>query len=46
VLTALRKAADARFVLMGWADGDWGAACERAHQHEMALMQAYQQGNA
>jgi hypothetical protein len=46
VLIALRKAADARFVLMGWADDDWRAACERAQAHELALMQAYQQGNA
>jgi hypothetical protein len=44
VLIALRKAADARFVLMGWADEDWRAACARAQQHELALMQAYQQG--
>jgi hypothetical protein len=46
VLIALRKAADARFVLMGWADEDWRAACERAQAHELALMRAYQQGNA
>jgi hypothetical protein len=46
VLIALRKAADSQFVLMGWADDDWRAACERAQQHELALMQAYQQGNA
>lgn len=46
VLIALRKAADARFVLMGWADDDWRAACERAQAHELALMQAYQQGEA
>ena len=45
VLIALRKAADARFVLMGWADEDWRAACERAQAHELALMQVYQ-GNA
>jgi hypothetical protein len=46
VLIALRKAAAARFVLMGWADDDWRAACARAQQHELALMQAYQQGEA
>jgi len=46
VLRALRKAADARFVLMGWADDDWRSACARAEQHELVLMQAYQQGNA
>lgn len=46
VLTALRKAADARFVLMGWADDDWRAACARAEQHELVLMQAYRQGSA
>jgi hypothetical protein len=46
VLIALRKAADSRFVLMGWADEDWRAACARAQQHELELMQAYQQGNA
>jgi hypothetical protein len=46
VLRALRKAADARFVLMGWADRDWRSACARAEQHELVLMQAYQQGNA
>jgi hypothetical protein len=46
VLIALRKAADARFVLMGWADNDWRAACERSQAHELTLMQAYQQGNA
>jgi hypothetical protein len=46
VLIALRKAADARFVLMGWADDDWHAACEGAQAHELALMQAYQQGDA
>lgn len=46
VLRALRKAADARFVLMGWADEDWRAASTRAEQHEIALMQAHQQGNA
>jgi hypothetical protein len=46
VLRALRKAADARFVLMGWADDDWRAASARAEQHEIALMQANQQGNA
>jgi hypothetical protein len=46
VLHALRKAADARFVLMGWADDDWRAASTRAEQHEIALMQANQQGNA
>lgn len=45
VLIALRKAADARFVLMGWADEDWRAACGRAQQHELALMRAYQQGS-
>lgn len=44
VLIALRKAAAARFVLMGWADDDWRSACERAQQHELALMQVYQQG--
>lgn len=46
VLIALRKAAVSRFVLMGWADDDWRAACEQAKAHELALMQAYQQGNA
>ncbi len=46
VLRALRKAADARFILMGWADDDWRAASARAEQHEIALMQAHQQGNA
>lgn len=46
VLRALRKAADARFVLMGWADDDWRAASARAEQHEIVLMQANQQGNA
>lgn len=46
MLIALRKAAAARFVLMGWADEDWHAACARAQQHELALMQAYQQGDA
>lgn len=46
VLIALRKAAAARFVLMGWADEDWRAACARAQEHELELMQAYQQGNA
>lgn len=47
MLIALRKAADARFVLMGWAaDDDWRAACEQAQAHELTLMQAYQQGNA
>jgi hypothetical protein len=46
VLRALRKAADARFVLMGWADDDWRSACARAEQHELVLMQAFQQGNA
>lgn len=46
VLRALRKAADARFVLMGWADDDWRAASARAEQHEIALMQAHQQGSA
>jgi hypothetical protein len=40
VLIALRKAADARFVLMGWADEDWRAACERSQAHELALMRA------
>jgi hypothetical protein len=46
VLIALRRAADARFVLMGWADDDWRAACTRAQAHELTLMQAYRQGNA
>lgn len=46
VLIALRKAATARFILMGWADDDWRAACERAEQHEVVLMQAHQQDNA
>lgn len=46
VLRALRKAADARFVLMGWADDDWRAASARAEQHEITLMQAHQQGSA
>ncbi len=46
VLIALRKAADSRLVLMGWADEDWHAACARAQQHELALLHAYQQGNA
>ncbi|HEY1687786.1 MAG TPA: hypothetical protein VGF95_02875 [Solirubrobacteraceae bacterium] len=46
VLRALRKAADARFVLMGWADDDWRAAAARAEQHEIALIQANQRGNA
>jgi hypothetical protein len=46
VLIALRKAADARFVLMGWADDDWRAACGRAQEHELALTQAYQRGDA
>jgi len=46
VLRALRKAADARFVLMGWADDDWRSACAPAEQHELVLMQAYQKGNA
>ncbi len=46
VLRALRKAADARFVLMGWADDDWRAASARAEQHEITLMQAYQRGSA
>ncbi|HUB73510.1 MAG TPA: hypothetical protein VL979_05695 [Solirubrobacteraceae bacterium] len=46
VLRALRKAADARFVFMGWADDDWRAASARAEQHEIALMQAHQQGSA
>ena len=46
VLIALRKAADARFVLMGWADEDWRAACARAQAHELTLMQAHQQGSA
>ena len=46
VLIALRKAADARFILMGWTDDEWRAVCARAQQHEMALMQAHQQGNA
>jgi hypothetical protein len=31
---------------MGWADDDWRAASARAEQHEIALMQANQQGNA
>jgi hypothetical protein len=43
VLIALRKAADARFLLMGWADEDWRGACARAHQHELMLMQAHRQ---
>jgi hypothetical protein len=46
VLIALRKAADARFVLMGWADENWRAACERSQAHELTLMQAHQQGSA
>jgi len=46
VLIALRKAADARFVLMGWADENWRAACARAQQYELALMHASQQGDA
>jgi hypothetical protein len=46
VLRALRKAANVRFVLMGWADDDWRATSARAEQHEIALIQAYQQGNA
>jgi hypothetical protein len=46
VLIALRNAADARFVLMGWVDDDWRAACARAQQHEQVLLQAYQQGTA
>jgi hypothetical protein len=46
VLIALRKAADARFVLMGWADEGWLAACARAQEHELMLLQAYQEGNA
>ncbi len=43
---ALRKAADVRFVLMGRTDDDWRAVCARTQQHELALMQAYQQDNA
>jgi hypothetical protein len=46
VLRAVRRAADARFVLMGWADDDWRAASTRAEQHEIALMQTHQQGSA
>jgi hypothetical protein len=46
VLIALRKAADTRFVLMGWGDDDWRAACEGAERHERELMQAYQRGEA
>ncbi len=45
VLIALRKAADARFVLMGWANEDWRAACARAQHHEMPLMEAHRLGN-
>jgi hypothetical protein len=37
VLIALRKAAQSRFVLMGWADNDWHTVCERIQQHELVL---------
>jgi len=38
-LRARRKAADARFVLMGWADDDWRAASAQAEQDETTRMQ-------
>jgi hypothetical protein len=40
VLRALRKAATARFRLMGWEDGEWKAARDRAEQYEVELFQA------
>jgi hypothetical protein len=46
VLIALRKAADSRFVLMGWNDEDWRSACDRAQRHETVLMQVYRQAQA
>lgn len=38
VLRAVRKAAAARFTLMGWLDRDWSRASRTAEEHEVELM--------
>ena len=42
LLTVARKTATARFMLMGWADGQWEAANDKAEQHGQTLLQAIQ----
>ena len=41
VLKALRKAGEARLLLMGWTDDEWNAACRRSEAHEAALVRAF-----
>ena len=38
----LRRAATARFELMGWLDEEWSTVCQVAEQQEYALLRAYQ----
>lgn len=40
ILKAIRRAADARFELMGWRDHDWSAAAGAAEQLEKSLLDA------
>jgi hypothetical protein len=41
VLKALRKAGEARLLLMGWTDDEWNAARRRSEAHEAALVRAF-----
>lgn len=44
VIRAVRKAATARFTLMGWLDTEWTVASQRAKQHETELIRLSQSG--
>lgn len=42
ILKALRQAATAHFMLMGWQDNQWTTSCRLAEQHELELFRARQ----